>query len=199
MSNVKTEEFNWATVGGKNFLTAHLVTQAFIEVTEKKKPTKTPQARTRAKQVKKGDGFLTDYVTEIAEKRRKLKRRGFALAAEHTPPTGQAALWYEEVIHYVPRTGRDVARQLARLAGEDSVITIPDRSLADAVGKVNRAGNLNSYMERGVKVLIDSGWIRKEVTGAGCAAKTTYYLQVGELDTRHAWTDRESDYEDDVL
>ncbi|MFF1291842.1 MULTISPECIES: hypothetical protein [unclassified Streptomyces] len=190
--------FDWNTVGGKNFLTTHLVAQAFVTATEKKKPTKTPQARTRAKEIKKGDGFQTDYASGIEEHRRKLKKRGFPLAAEHVPPIGQAALWYEEVIHYVPRTGRDVARQLARLAGEDSVITIPDRSLADAVGKVNSAGNLNSYMERGVKVLIDFGWIRKEVTGAGCAARTTYYLQVGEPDTQHTWTDRESDYEDDL-
>jgi hypothetical protein len=143
--------------------------------------------------------FLTAFSDDIKERGRKLKKRGFPLAAEHYPPTGQAALWYEEVIHYVPQTGRDVARQLARLAGEDSVVTIPDRSLADAVGKVNRAGKKNSYMERGVKTLIDSGWVRKEVTGAGCAAKTTYFLEVGETDTRYAWADAEGDYEDDLF
>ncbi|MFJ1808716.1 MULTISPECIES: hypothetical protein [unclassified Streptomyces] len=127
------------------------------------------------------EGFLATSAAEIEERSRKVRKRGFLFAAEHTPPTGQAALWYKEAIQYVPRSGRDVARQIARLSGEDSQVTIPLRSLADAVGKCNRAGHLRSYTDRGIEVLIESGWLRKEVIGQKRGAKTTFYLQVGDL------------------
>ncbi|WP_215448598.1 hypothetical protein [Streptomyces sp. ATCC 21386] len=142
------------------------------------------------------EGFLATSAAEIEEHSRKLRKRGFPFAAEHTPPTGQAALWYEEVMQYVPRSGRDVARQIARLSGDDSQVTIPWRSLADAVGKRNRAGNLRSYTDRGAQVLIEAGWLRKEVTGQKRGAKTTFYLQVGDLAD---WThlDSAGDYSED--
>ncbi|MFB8211606.1 hypothetical protein [Streptomyces sp. NPDC056010] len=140
--------------------------------------------------------LFMDYAEELDEKWRKLKKRGFALAAEHTPPTGQAASWYEEVIQYVPRTGRDVARQIARLAGEGCEVTIPWRSLADAVGKRNRAGNLISYTQRGVEVLVESGWLTTKTVGQKRGAKTTFSLEVGDL---YDWTHvgEQGDYAED--
>ncbi|MFJ4941517.1 hypothetical protein ACIP4V_02615 [Streptomyces albidoflavus] len=141
--------------------------------------------------------FLTAHENEIKEHRRKLCKRGFPLAAEHIPPTAQAALWYEEVIQYVPRTGIDVARQIARLCGDDTRVTIPDRSLTDAVGKRNRAGNERSYTERGVQVLTEAGWLRQEVVGKKRGAKTTYYLEVGDLIDWTHMTSRNDYPEDD--
>lgn len=127
--------------------------------------------------------FLEDYVYSINTHILKLRKRGFALAAEHKPPTGQAALWYQEVILYVPRSGQAVARQIARLCGDDSEVTLPYRSLADAVGVRDRAGNLRRYTERGIKALVDAGWLEVETTGAKRGAKTTFRLKVGEEST----------------
>ncbi|WP_326788740.1 hypothetical protein [Streptomyces sp. NBC_00151] len=158
-------------------------------------PRKSPTGPVEVQEAASGS-FLATYAAEINEHRWKLRKRGFPFAAEHTPPTGQAALWYEEVTQYVPRSGRDVARQVARLSGEDSQVTISWRSLADAVGKRNRAGNLVSYTERGVRVLKEAGWLRVETIGGGCTAKTTFYLQVGDLAD---WThlEDERDYSED--
>ncbi len=120
-------------------------------------------------------------MSDVKEHRRLLKKRGFPLAAEHMPPEGQAALWFQDVIQAVPRSGLHVARQLARLCGDDSQVTIPWRSLADAVGRRNRAGNLRSYTERGVRALVDAGWLTVETTGSKRGAKTKFSLQVGEF------------------
>lgn len=139
---------------------------------------------------KKTEGILTAYAAEIEERRRKLRKRGFPLAAEHIPPTGQAALWYQEVIQYVPRSGRDVAKQIARLAGDDSKVTIPWRSLTDAVGVIDKAGRNRAYTERGVQTLEEAGWLTVETVGEKRGAKTTFYLQVGDF-TDRAWTDEE--------
>ncbi|MEU5519543.1 hypothetical protein ABZ759_02260 [Streptomyces sp. NPDC047860] len=125
--------------------------------------------------------FLEDYAYSIDTHILKLRKRGFALAAETVPPTGQAGMWYTDVIQCVPRSGQAVGRQIARLCGDDSQVTIPWRSLSDAVGTRDRAGNLRRYTERGVRALVDSGWLEVETTGAKRGAKTTFRLLVGEL------------------
>ncbi|MDP5311991.1 hypothetical protein [Streptomyces poriferorum] len=147
-------------------------------------------SRRKNTQQKKTVHILTAYSAEIEEHRRKLKKRGFALAAEHTPPIGQAADWYWEARLHVPRSARDVARQLARLAGEGCEVTIPDASLADAVMVRDKAGRHVAYMEGGVKILEKSGWITKTVVGQKRGAKTTYTLEVGN---RSGWFYREED------
>lgn len=142
---------------------------------------------------KKAEGIFSVYAAEIEEKRRKLRKRGFSLAAENMPPTGRrAALWYEIVIHYVPLSGMAVAKQLARLAKNGSSVTIPWRSLADAVGRRNRAGNLVSYTERGVRTLVEGGWLKKETVGAKRGAKTTFYLVMGDF-TDRTWMEDEGE------
>lgn len=139
----------------------------------------------------KGTGFLARYADSIERHRRLLRKRGrnrlpteplakFALAAEHLPPTGQAYGWYQEVIHYVSLSGIHVAKQLARLAGDDSQVTIPWRSLSYAVGRVDRLGRERAYTERGVQALVESGWLTYETIGSKRGAKTTFYLQVGD-------------------
>ena len=110
-----------------------------------------------------------------------VRRRGFPVQHEATPAQGQAALWLRDVECLAPRSARDVARQLARLCGDDSVVMIPERSLADAVGVTDAAGRHISYTQVGVKWLTDAGWLRKEVTGRGRGAQTTYYLMPGPL------------------
>ncbi|MDX2736398.1 hypothetical protein [Streptomyces caniscabiei] len=167
--------FDWNTVGGKNFLTSHLMAQAFAQVTARKPPPR------KVPRVKHGEPFLSAYAEGIEEHRRKLRKRGFVLAAEHIPPVGQALLWYHDVIHFVPPSGARVARQIARLAGEDSQVTIPYRSLSDAVGWPDKAGREYAYMQRGVQALVDSGWLTVETVGEKRGAKTTFYLQVGDL------------------
>ncbi|MGW3087785.1 hypothetical protein [Streptomyces sp. NPDC001108] len=134
--------------------------------------------------------LFMDYAEELDEKCRKLKKRGFALAAEHTPPIGQAANWYWEVRLHVPRSARDVARQIARLAGEGCEVTIPERSLAEAVGVLDKAGRHIAYTQGGIKILEKSGWITKTVVGQKRGAKTTYTLEVGN---RSGWFYREED------
>lgn len=125
----------------------------------------------------------------------RLRKRGFPMAAEHVPPTGQAAYWYMDVIQCVPRSGRDVARQLARLCKDDSEVTIPWRSLADAVGVRDRGGRTIAYAQRGVQVLVEAGWLKVETVGSKRAAKTTFSLMPGERGTD--WASYAS--EDDVL
>ncbi|MEU3661760.1 hypothetical protein AB0E77_18715 [Streptomyces sp. NPDC032940] len=124
--------------------------------------------------------ILEEYVYEIDTRILKLRKRGFPLAAETVPPTGQAGMWYTDVIQCVPRSGQAVARQIARLCGDDSQVTIPWRSLSDAVGVRDRAGNLRRYTERGVRNLVDAGWLEVETTGAKRGAKTTFRLLAGE-------------------
>ncbi|MFG2570615.1 hypothetical protein ACGFR6_34985 [Streptomyces sp. NPDC048567] len=147
-------------------------------------------SRRKTTKQKKVVHILTAYEAEIEEHRRKLKKRGFALAAEHTPPISQAADWYWEVRLHVSRSARDVARQLARLAGEGIEVTIPERSLADAVGTIDKAGRHIAYTQGGIKVLERSGWIVKTVVGQKRGAKTTYELAVGD---RSGWFYRDED------
>jgi len=144
----------------------------------------------------KGTGFLARYADRIKEHRRLLAKRGRPLAAENMPPVGQAYLWYRDVVQFVPLSGMLVAKQIARLAGNDSKVTIPWRSLADAVGRKNRAGNLRSYTERGVQALVESGWLRVETIGEKRGAETTFYLQVGDF-TDRTWMRDEDLYEDE--
>lgn len=144
----------------------------------------------------KGTGFLTRYADRIKEHSRLLAKRGQPLAAENMPPIGQAYLWYQDVVQCMPLSGMLVAKQIARLAGDDSQVTIPWRSLADAVGRKNRAGNLRSYTERGVQALVESGWLRVETIGEKRGAKTTFYLQVGDF-TDRTWMRDEDLYEDE--
>ncbi|MEV2212985.1 hypothetical protein AB0H86_16285 [Streptomyces sp. NPDC050997] len=124
--------------------------------------------------------FAEQYADAIAGRRVKLRKRGFALAAETAPPTGQAALWYADAVLCVPRSGQAVARQIARLSGDESEVTVPWRSLADAVGVRDRAGNLRRYTERGVKALIDAGWLEVETVGSKRGEKTTFRLLAGD-------------------
>ncbi|MFC9201830.1 hypothetical protein ACFT79_11995 [[Kitasatospora] papulosa] len=151
-------------------------------------------SRRKTTKQKKTVNILTAYSAEIEEHRRKLRKRGFPLAAEHIPPIGQAGDWYEEVIQNVPRSGQLVARQIARLAGEGCEVTIPWRSLADAVGVRNSAGNLVSYTERGVQVLKESGWLSVTTVGQKRGAKTTFSLEVG---SRTGWIYQAEDEEHD--
>ncbi|MER6127283.1 hypothetical protein ABT173_32810 [Streptomyces sp. NPDC001795] len=124
--------------------------------------------------------FAEQYADAIAGRRVKLRKRGFALAAETAPPTGQAALWYVDAVLCVPRSGQAVARQIARLCGDESEVTVPWRSLADAVGVRDRARNLRRYTERGVKALIDAGWLEVETVGSKRGAKTTFRFLAGD-------------------
>lgn len=142
-------------------------------------------SRRRNTKEKKSVNILTAYSAEIAEHRRKLKKRGFPQAAENIPPIGQAADWYHDAVQYVPRSGMLVARQIARLAGEGCEVTIPWRSLADAVGVVDKAGRHIAYTQRGVKTLVDAGWLSVKTKGKGCTAKTTFCLEAGDL---YDWT-----------
>lgn len=123
---------------------------------------------------------LHQYADAVEAHRVKLRKRGFPLAAEAFYPTGQAALWYADAIQCVPRSGQAVARQIARLCGDDSEVTIPWRSLADAVGVRDRAGNLRRYTERGAKALTDTGWLEVETVGSKRGAKTTFRLLPGK-------------------
>jgi hypothetical protein len=144
----------------------------------------------------KGTGFLARYADDIREHSRLLAKRRQPLAAENMPPTGQAYLWYRDVIQFVPLSGILAAKQIARLCGDDSQVTIPWRSLADAVGRKNRAGNLRSYTERGVQALVESGWLTVETIGSKRGARTTFYLQVGDF-TDRTWMRDEDFYEEE--
>ncbi|MFI2373048.1 hypothetical protein [Streptomyces sp. NPDC018833] len=142
--------------------------------------------------------MLEDLFPKVEENRIRLRKRGYALAAEHYPPTGQAAQWYADVIQCVPRSGQLVAKQLARLCGEDSRVTVPWRSLADAVGVRDSAGRERAYTERGVQVLVESGWLTVETIGVKRGAKTTFSLEPGDRATEWlGWLDAD-DWLDDV-
>jgi hypothetical protein len=116
----------------------------------------------------------------VARKYRTLPKRGRASAEEHRPPIGQAAEWYDEMIQHMPRSAMRVGRQLARLCGDDSKVTIPIRSLADAVGFKDSANRHIAYTQQGVAALQRHGWIEVVVSGQKRGAKTTYYLMVGK-------------------
>lgn len=155
---------------------------------------------------RKAIGFLTTYGAGIKRHRELLVRRArhrlpneslknYVLAAENLPPTGQTYGWYQEVIHYVPLSGMLVAKQIARLCGDDSQVTIPQRSLAEAVGRKDRLNRERAYMERGVQSLVDAGWLTVEVIAQGADSTTTYYLQVGDHSAEARRT-LQSTYED---
>lgn len=89
-------------------------------------------------------------------------------------PTGQAALWYDDAIQHVNRKGQAVALHIARLCGEDSEVTISIRSLADAVGRVDRAGRHVNFTQLGIKSLVDNGYL--SVTKGRGPRPNTYHL-----------------------
>ncbi|MFB7180893.1 hypothetical protein ACFCYI_24730 [Streptomyces sp. NPDC056257] len=97
-------------------------------------------------------------------------------SAEMRPPKGQAYAWYRDAVQEVPLSGMLVARQLARLCGDDSEVSVPWRSLADAVGRKDEAGRTRAFTERGAQVLTEAGWLRVETTGEKRGAVTTFYL-----------------------
>ena len=97
--------------------------------------------------------------------------------AEDAPAVGQAAAWLADVEHVITAPSAvAVAKQLARLAGEDSQVTIPLRSLADAVGQRDSKRRLRAFTESGIDVLVRRGWIAKETVGRGRGARTTFFL-----------------------
>lgn len=119
---------------------------------------------------------------KVAYHKTALRSRGGARAHEDLSPHGQAAEWYWDVIHSGPsRNAAHVARQIARLCGDDSKVTTTWRSLVAAVGERDAIGRTNAPVESGVEVLVRHGWLTREVNGKGCAASTTFYLMPGEL------------------
>lgn len=133
-----------------------------------------------------------DNAARVASHRTLLHKRGRPLSWEEMPAEGQAAEWFHEVRRYVTLSGQDVARQLARLCGQDSEVTVPWRSLADAVGRRDRAGRTVAYTQSGVDVLMRHGWLEVETTGQRRGARTTFRLLPGdpyELPAWLAWVD----------
>lgn len=120
------------------------------------------------------------FTHTIERHHRLLAKRGHVLAADVMPPLGQAGLWYQDSMQCVPRSGQRVARQIARLCGDDSQVCVPIRSLADAVGVRDKAGRTVSYTETGIRVLVEAGWLSVRVTGLLGAQQTTYYLEPGD-------------------
>lgn len=106
-----------------------------------------------------------------------------AFSAEDVPPYGQAEGWHEDMIQQMPRSARLVGLQLARLCKDDSKVTLPWRSLADAVGVQDTARRHIAFTQRGVQALVEGGWLRVEARGKGRAASTTFYLLPGERAT----------------
>jgi hypothetical protein len=123
---------------------------------------------------------IETFEQRVERHRNLLRKRRFPMSAEHMPPVGQAALWYGDVIQCVSQSGREVAKQLARLCGEDSKITFPWRSLADAVGRTDKAGRLNAYTEGGAARLIEAGWLDVTTVGQKSGARTTWSLLQGD-------------------
>lgn len=109
----------------------------------------------------------------------RIARGGAVVSAEMLPPIGQAADWYWHLVQeHPPRSARLTARQLARLCGHDSRVTVPWRSLADAVGQEDAAGRKVAYVQTGVQWLVDAGWLSKDVQGRRRSARTTFSLEV---------------------
>lgn len=106
------------------------------------------------------------------------------VSAEDKEPIGQALLWYQDVLRYVPPTlkgtAHAVARQIARLCGDDSQVTgLPWRSLADAVGRRDSVGREMAFTQSGVQALCEAGWLEVETVGQKRGAVTTRRLTVG--------------------
>lgn len=138
-----------------------------------------------------GGAARVQFIARVKNHGTLLAKRGSPLASEAWPPVGQAARWYADVIQCVPRSGQAVARQVARLCGEDSRVTVPLRSLADAVGRTDSAGRARAYAERGIECLTEAGWLSTETTGAGQNIITTFYLEPG--DTGLDWFPEDGD------
>lgn len=120
------------------------------------------------------------FLERVERHRALLGTRTFAQAWEDQWPVGQAASWYADLVRCVPPSGRAVARQLARLCGDDAQVTVPLDSLADAVGRTDSAGRHIAYTQRGIEALAESAWLRTETTGPQGNQETTYYLTPGE-------------------
>lgn len=129
-------------------------------------------------------GLDDEWNDRVQSHRTLLERRGLALSAERRPPVGEAAGWYWDVVRCVPRNGQRVAGQLARLCGEDSEVTVPWRSLADAVAVKDKAQRTRAYVEGGVKVLKAAGWLEVETVGKGRGARTSFRLLPGDPGVR---------------
>jgi hypothetical protein len=122
-----------------------------------------------------------DWLSAKEDHYRLLQRRGFPMAAENFPPVGQAACWHEDLLRNgAPKSAMAVARQLARLCGNDSEVTITYRSLSDAVGLRDAAGRTRAYTERGLQWLRENGWLGVETTGKGYTARTRFSLTIGQ-------------------
>lgn len=124
---------------------------------------------------------LHEFRECVARHRSLLRRRGFALSTENVPPRGQAAEWFWACADHVPRNAQHVARQLARLCGDDIEVTLPWRSLADAVGRTDKAGRPMAYVQNGVLPLTERGWLEVVTVGRGRGARTVWRLLVGEV------------------
>ena len=127
-----------------------------------------------------------DWRSLVQRHRLALRKRGTAAgdlyvpqSAELLPPSGQAAEWYWDAIHFVPRSGQRVGRQLARLCGDDFEVAISWRSLAEAVQQRDNLGRPRAYTERGARALVEGGWLRVTVTGSGRNARTLFELLPG--------------------
>lgn len=118
----------------------------------------------------------------VADESRLRRRSGEAMqppSAEDRPPVGWAGDWYWKVVAArLPATSTAVARQLARLARDGREVNVSIRSLADAVGEVDRLGRLRAFTETGVEGLRFYGFVEKTVTGRGRGAKTNYRLEL---------------------
>ncbi|KRE37973.1 hypothetical protein ASG73_10290 [Janibacter sp. Soil728] len=82
--------------------------------------------------------------------------------------------------YQVPVSARDVARQLARLCGDDSRVAVSWRSLEDAVNVRDRLNRTRAYVQRGVECLEREGWLSHETVGSRRGAVTTFYLMPGD-------------------
>lgn len=91
----------------------------------------------------------------------------------------QARSWLADVLGNTQPTpmgaGDCVAMTLARLVGDDSVISTPWRRLSGAVG------GPDWFTRDGVSRLVKSGWLRVETVGKGRKASTTFYLTPGTV------------------
>lgn len=140
-----------------------------------------------------GDRMRYGGATDDMRKRLLLRGWGRPRSAEDRAPRGWAADWFTMVLdglysnsewldptngqsRRVPPSGVTVAQQLARLAGDGREVTISERSLSDAVGRRDHAGRERAYTQSGIGALLYYGFIEKQVTGRGRAAKTTYQL-----------------------
>lgn len=121
-----------------------------------------------------------DFHTRFERHYQSLAKRGHPVSAELALPVGQAANWYWELVSAgAPPSASHVARQLARLCGEDFSVILPWRSLVDAVGRCDEAGRQTAYVQRGVQALVDAGWLEVVTTGQGRAAETRWTITAG--------------------